>query len=189
MITSPYKTNLMSRGRVRVFHMDADGVFDLRRDVRNTIVYQGADILAKLLTGNPEYAVSGMYIEFENSNPPSGVIAVARADTPESIPSSSANPTDFMRVGLSATPLLASTDDDFYSHNQATFFAITEGSIGFNGVAFTAASNSVVRGAGLVARRDPADQTLDLLYARVALDPLAVPAGGRIAVEWRVFFT
>lgn len=157
--------------------------------VPNLILYGGADVLAKLLAGNSEYKINAMYLEFINLPDPTDPV------TPPSFDRTggrdyydglvSSLDTDFIRVPLSSIPLLQATTSD-YSNNQATFFALSSGSVGFHGRTFSSASNSAVYGAALVVTPGGSDQTEDIVYARVysGIDKILKEANREIGVTW-----
>jgi hypothetical protein len=86
---------------------------------------------------------------------------------------------------------LTSTDEDrFPFGNCVTTFAQTSGVTGVNGKPFSAAQQSRVYGAALVAFPDFGDATQDLVFSRfyysTASKQLVKLAGSEIGIEWRV---
>lgn len=158
-------------------------------EVPNLILYGGADVLAKLLAGNPEYKINAMYLEFKNLADPSDPITppvfdrTGGRDYYDGLVSSL--DTDFVRVPLASVPLLQATDTD-YSNNQITFFSISSGSVGFHGKTFSSAANSAVYGAALVATPGGSDQAQDVVYARVysGIDKILKESSREIGVTW-----
>ena len=158
-------------------------------EVPNLILYSGADVLAKLLSGNSEYKINGMYLEFKNLADPTDPITPPTFDRTggrdyyDGLVSSP--DTDFIRVSLASLPLLQATDVD-YSNNQITFFSISSGSTGFHGKTFSSAANSAVFGAALIATPGGSDQAQDIVYARVysGIDKILKESSREIGVTW-----
>lgn len=168
---------------------------------RNTRLYSGDFILAKLLGfGSADYAINGMYVEYEN---------VASSGDPVSIPTVTKSSGISYYTGLAASgtrdylraPLLVPPDisiisgyEDYFDDgqgNKLTFFAQTSGTTGVNGKAFAAGSNSKVCGVALIATPDWSDSTQDLIYARGYYDvskQILKGASQQIGVSWAVSF-
>ncbi len=155
-------------------------------ECRNKILYSGADIMAQNLIGQSGYAVNTMYMEFNNNLggdpavPPAfdrtgGKTYFDALETEDDV--------DFLRI-----PLISSSDEGLYQGNQATFFAISEGSIGRWGKSFP--SGSGVYGAALVAAPDEGDPTKDIVYSRVyaGINTIFKEAGFEIGVTWTTRF-
>lgn len=161
---------------------------------KNLILYGGADILAQLLSGDPAYAVRYMYLEFKNLANPLDPITPPPFDRSggrsyyEGLVSSP--DTDFLRVPLTGTPALSSSDALLYSFNTGTFFAMSEGAAGIHGKTFAPGSNSAVFGAALVATPDPDDRSKDVVFSRVysGIDKILKESGFEIGVSWAVRF-
>jgi hypothetical protein len=159
----------------------------------NLVLYSGADILAKLLSG-AQYPANAMYLEFKNLADPSDPIVPPVFDRTGGIEYynglSSSPDTDFLRVPLAVSPNLTPSSVN-YVGNQVTFFAQTEGLSGFHGKLFGPASNSAVFGAGLVAAPDLSDQSQDVLFSRVyaGIDKVLKETGFEIGVTWTIIFS
>ena len=80
----------------------------------------------------------------------------------------------------------------FYG-NLLTFLAQSSGSTGVNGTTFSAAQNSKVSGAALVAAPVFADSTQDIVFSRTYFDPTSnqvlKQASSQIGLSWEVPFT
>jgi len=152
----------------------------------NLILYGGADTLALLISGNPDYKLNVMYMEFQNTGgtpvpAPSFTRAGGRAYYDGLVGA------DYLRVPIVAPPALSASGAD-YTTNQATFFAVTEGVSGVHGTPFN--TNSVVYGAGLVAAPDVGDQSRDIVFSRVytEIGSIQKEVGHEIGVTWTVRF-
>lgn len=155
-------------------------------ELRNLIVYSGADILAQLLAGNNQFKPGAMYMEFKNTGgtpvtPPSynrtnGTLYY------QTLPSD----VDILRIPLIVTPAISKSSDN-YQGNQVTFFGTTQGVAGLkHGLAFN--TNSVVYGAALVATPKLDDDTQDLVFSRVytEIGSIQKAAGHQIGVTWTI---
>lgn len=159
----------------------------------NLVLFEGADVLAQLLSGARGYHVNTMYLEFKNLAAPGDAITPPSFDRGDGIAYYngliSSPDTDFLRVPLTVGPLVESSGGD-YAGNQTTFFGISEGTVGFHGKPFLPSSNSAIFGAALIASPDPADQSLDKVYARVytGIDKILKQTGFEIGVTWTTRF-
>jgi hypothetical protein len=159
----------------------------------NLVLFEGADVVAQLLSGARGYHVNTMYLEFRNLAAPGDPITPPSFDRGGGIAYYngliSSLDTDFLRVPLTVGPLVESSGGD-YAGNQATFFGISEGTLGFHSKPFLPSSNSAVFGAALVAAPDPSDQSQDKVYARVytGIDKILKASGFEIGVTWTTRF-
>ena len=160
---------------------------------RNTILFEGADILALLIAGQSDYNVSAMYIEYENLASPGDPITPPTFDRSGGVAyynGLGASPTiDFLRVPITVSPAFSTSGTD-YENNIVTFFGVTEGTVGFHGKTFSPSSNSAVFGAALVAAPDLQDQSQDKVYARTytGIDKVLKQTGFEIGVTWQARF-
>jgi hypothetical protein len=159
----------------------------------NLVLFEGADVLAQLLSGARGYHVNTMYLEFKNLAAPGDAITPPSFDRGDGIAYYngliSSTDIDFLRVPLTVSPLVEPSSGD-YAGNQATFFGISEGTLGFHGKPFLPSSNSAVFGAALIAAPDPSDQSQDKVYARVytGIDKILKATGFEIGVTWTTRF-
>lgn len=169
----------MLRGRVRVWNESGDVV-----ESTNLVVYNGGDIIAKLLGGASEYAISHMYFAFENTAGAPAPPAAARTDTADDQFWSLVAPQDFIRAQI-LTPVTYDATDADHLFNRVTFYSISTATAGENGTSFGAAHDSKVYGLGLVAAPGATPSSDDLLYAHYIL-PSALPAAGsgQISATW-----
>lgn len=135
----------------------------------NLVLYSGADILALLLAGHPEYKIGAMYMEFMNLADPDDPITPPAFDRSGGIDyytglASSPN-VDYLRVPIVLNPVNSPSGSNYVA-NRATFFAISEGVVGVNGKEFSAAANSAIYGAALVSTPDFQDPSKDVVYSR-----------------------
>jgi hypothetical protein len=177
----------------RIFSFDeVTGEIHKLVEQKNLIPYQGADVLARALAGDDSYAVGAMYFEYENT---AGAPTVPSPQRDEDISyyldtlSLSATK-DYIRVPLVIPAGFSSSDSDKYAGNQATFFAITSGSTGTHGKAFSNAANSKVYGVALAATPTPTQYTSDLLFSRSydGFDPVPKEDGYQIGAQYLIRF-
>jgi hypothetical protein len=186
-------------GSVRFFSFDKNGRIVKMVRLKNLILYNGADILAKLISGASGYHISTMYMEFVNLAAPGDPVVIPTFDrsggTDYYDSLSASADADFLRVPLQIAATLSSSDEDVYAHNKVTLMGVSEGTQGFHGKTFGSSANSVVRGAALVAAPDQTDQSRDLVFSRVYAggvsgwaEAIEKEAGTQIAVTWTIRF-
>jgi len=169
--------NALLRGYVRVWNSDGVSV-----ESSNLVVFTGGDIIARLLGGEIEYRISGMYFEYENTVGVPAPAAAVRTDT-NAYYLGLAAPFDFIESATLQPPQY-STSDVNHNYNQVTFLSIANAVAGYHAVPFGAANNSKVYGLGLVA--SPTGLTPgNVLYARYILPtPLPAAGSGQISAAW-----
>ncbi len=158
----------------------------------NLILREWGSIVGRLLLRQPEYAISGMYIEFANSaspvappafdrEPPSGITYYNDLSTdPDK---------DYLRVQLISGVITSSDAEAYPNGNVPTFFAMTTGLVGVHGKTFSDAADSRVIGAALVAMPDETDATRDLALSRFYFDAdqqLPKLPTGQVGIEWEI---
>lgn len=159
---------------------------------KNIIPYQGADVLARALSGNSSYGAGAMYFEYENT---AGVPTIPSPQRDEDISyyldtlNLSATK-DYIRIPLVVPAGFSSSNSDRYDGNQVTFFAMTSGTTGTHGKAFSNAANSKVYGVALAAAPTPAQYTSDLLFSRSydGFDPVTKDDGFAIGGQYLIRF-
>lgn len=156
----------------------------------NIIPYQGADVLARSLAGDSDYVAGAMLFEYENGSP-----TIPSPQRDEGIDyylddlALSATK-DYIRVPLVIPAGFSSSDATKYGGNQATFFAITSGTTGIHGRAFSLSAGSEVYGVALVATPTPTQYTSDLLFSRSydGFDPVPKEDGYQIGAQYMIRF-
>lgn len=180
------------QGKVRC-HQVIDDFWTPCSDFKsNLVLYDWAKITAKLLTsGDANYRIGGMYLEFENTASPGDPVSAPTFDRTRSITyyndlSGSAS-RDYLRVPLTATQLLSAGEG--LTDNQIVFFARSSGVTGVHGKTFSDSANSVVFGASLVAFVDSTDATQDILLSSFYFstgDQQQKLATSQIGIEWEL---
>lgn len=158
---------------------------------RNLLVYSAGEAFARALAGQAYYP-RGVYMQFENLADPEDpitVISPAVEDTAALFPALTSD-FDFVRAELTM-PAALETYGTSYENNQAHYYAsIPATASSYNGnLTLSPANNSAVIGAGLVAIPSMADQTQDILIARIATPKLLLKTGMRVGIEWQIACT
>jgi hypothetical protein len=178
-------------GKVTSYIYDEDTLlFKKIEEIHNLVVFSGADIIAKAITGDTAYRLSTLYFEFDNVtlSPPPSYLTDRTAD--RSYYDFSAGTRDFLRVPLSGAPAMAASTVD-YDGNQLTFFGMTSGSGQLGGAGTANYTNGVssVIGVGLLASPTPLVQANDVLFARTYLTvPIQKEANKQVAISWDITF-
>jgi len=188
-----YPMDVNARGTVRLFSFDPKtGKIRSMIEKQNLILYSGADIMAKCLAGDTAYAISSMLMEFKNLPSPSDPITPPAFDRTGGIAYynglAASLDTDYVRVPLVSSPDFTLSDALYYQNNEATYFAVSEGSAGVHGKAFGPGSNSAVYGAALVATPDPVQPSSDVVFSRVysGIGKILKEAGFEIGITWTI---
>ena len=158
----------------------------------NLILYGGSDIVARLLGGDDEFKIQAMFCEYENMADPLDPIVPPAFDREGGLLyySSLLPPRDYVRVPITISPSILSSDEALYAGNQVTFFALTNSNEGINGLPFNAASNSTVYGVALAATPSVEDPTQDVVFARAYFTPpdnkFLKEVGHEIGIDWSI---
>lgn len=153
-------------------------------DKPNTVLYQGADLLAYALAGVANNKISHMYIGFNNnlvftppvidkaySNPFSGFVA----------------PFGYLRIPLTLpASYLADTN---YTHNVPIFTTmITSGTSEAGGATFTNGTSQIYE-VGLVAATTPSSSSGDAVFSRANFSQIQYDSSFNLTISWGVKFT
>ena len=152
----------------------------------NTVVYEGIDILAKLLAGQ-SLEINTMYLEFQNGGTtPTVVVDPSEGRSYYAALDAGLSTRDYIRVPLTADPVLSTTDSTKFVSNRATFLAMSTGVIeGEGGKPFSAAAVSKVYGVALVAAASTSDPSQDLVFSRsYDLTPVTKRVNEEISISW-----
>ena len=157
------------------------------------IIYEAADIMAKLIAGELLYAPNAFYIEFKNGvapTPPTINLAEGRSYYAGLETLHGSTFVDYLRVPRQFPPAVSSSDVAKYVGNKLTFTVASQGTVGICGLDFSAAANSVIYGAALVSVLDWTDRTKDLVFARYyPATALAKGAASEVNIQWPFAFT
>jgi hypothetical protein len=147
----------------------------------NQIQYDWGYVAAQSIgVGDRNFRISSLYIEYENVTLPGDPVTPPTFSRDEGVEYYTdlafSGARDFLRVPLLVEPSIgiAPGFEEWFTEgvdgNQLTFYTQTQGTAGFNGKPFSAAANSKVFGAALVATPVFADQTQDIVFARTYFD-------------------
>lgn len=169
-------------------YMVQDGVYVKIAEFCNTTLYSGYDIQAKVLSGDTDYTVNGMYLQFKNGVPVQPTIPLTRVP---SYYSTLADPEGYVRVRTFSVPEFSTTDAAKYSFNKASFLATTS-STSAAGAAVTDGVSQFYSVA-LVAIPDIDDQTQDVLFSAAPVlnsvgvfAPITKLANSQISFKWSI---
>jgi hypothetical protein len=176
----------------RIFSFD-EKTGEIRKMVaqKNTIPYEGADVMARVLAGDVTYAPAAMFFEFENTAGSPVIPTAARDEGIDYYLSTLASEStkDYLRVPLIVSPSFTSSGAA-YAGNQVTFFAVTSGMQGIHGKTFDHTVDSQVYGVALAATPTPDQYTLDKLFSRSysGFDPVPKEDGYQIGAQYLIRF-
>lgn len=195
------------RGRIGLWDIDErTGLATFRHCKPNQIQTSWGVIAAHQIgfrqqAGRLSYAISAMYIEFENVPDPEDAASIPDFSADEGLDYYDgllgSGVRDFLRVPLRMEPTLtvaAGYENRLPADegNVLTFFAQTSGVEGVHGKTFSDSVNSKICGAALVATPVFADRTRDIVFARtyfeVADQTLKLPSS-QAGLTWEISFT
>lgn len=183
-ITTVDKFTLPYSGFFKIWKFDRNGNISLCIDKKNTIMYAGADILAKLVGGNSNYKISHLYLGYSLSPPTSQ--NVDKADP--KFPVNDGN--GCLRIPI-VLPVIFSTDDISYQNNIVLFTCIINNpSIYKMPGSVDLTEDCSFYTAGLVAATIANNILGDRVFAQLYFpSPLAYDPSINLAVTWGVKFT
>lgn len=186
-------------GRVQAYYVPHDEApvhtwKPLGQQISNSILYDWAPILIGNLRNEPDgkaYHIGGMYIEFDNSGAAITNPTINRDESNDYYANLNTNtPTrDYLRVALIASEAENTDATKYTAENLGRFYAHTSGVTGVHGLTFADTSNSVVYGGALVAYREFADASQDLVFSRFYFPQLQhTPkvASSQIGIAWEI---
>lgn len=199
---SDIQRRLGIRGRTSIFRVWDDGLVHPIGSKQNQIQVSWGHIAAMAIgLGRREYRVSGLYIEYENVVDPEDAITAPTYAATEGLEYYNdlalSSTRDYLRVPLIQAPMLGIETgyQDYFvdgeSGNKLTFFAMSQGTTGVHGKAFSDSANSKVFGAALVAIPTFQDATKDVILARAyydVADQTLKLASSQVGIAWDVTF-
>jgi len=195
-------------GKIKLWRVPETGSKILLAEQPNQIQFSWGFVAANQLgrrrsAERPDYAISALYIEYENQDDPETPVSVsssfARNLGVEYYNSmSDSTDRDFLRVPLIIEPTIG-VSSGYEANlpvnqqgNQLTFFVQTAGAVGANGLPFSHTVNSKVFAAALVAAPVFSDRTKDVIFARTVLNTnnqITKEASAQIGITWDIAFT
>lgn len=184
------------RGFIKIWSVDkATGEKTLLVDKPNTVLYQGADLLALSLSGAKNASISHLYVGYNNVT---GSFTPPIIDKSYSVPfssyGSSAYPTyGYLRLPLAYSPSYVAQTN--YENNTVLFTVILSSSGNDNGATFTSTASagpdnpaSQIFEVGLVAALDPTSSSKDMIFSRANYSPLTYDPNQNLTITWGVQF-
>lgn len=186
--TSSYQSGIY-QGFFKIWGFDPKtGDSKLLIDKKNTIMYQGADLLAMALAGTPNAAISHIYLKY-STTAPGALPTVSKSHRVSDVFTTSATIGGF-RIPLAFPAAFTSTVN--FEKNIVVFTVIVNGTSGLL-LNATPANNSYLYTAGLVAALNPAETPTshpnDKLFAEITFTPLQYKDTESLTVSWGVKFT
>jgi hypothetical protein len=180
--------NLKPSGRIvaRLVDVRTGEVLAVRR-LKNLQLYEGSDILGRLLAGYSEYAPNTLYLEYQNGGIPPSVTPTRGEGRSYYAALEGSADQDYLRVPIVFKPALSATDANFVS-NVVTFTVMSVDQPGAGGKGFSNLDNSQVYGLALVTALDLNDRTQDLVFARGYFDPITKGDTTQVSVTWSYEF-
>lgn len=193
-------------GTLGLWDVDPQGRWTLRHRQPNQLQYSWGFIAAqqigyKRAAHQLDYAISGMYIEFENVADPADPVAIPSYGREEGLEyysdMLSSGTRDFLRVPLRGLPELgiSSGYESYFTPgvngNMLTMFALSCGTTGITGKTFSELVNSKIIGAALVATPIFSDWTQDVIFARTYLpvdEQVVAVASHQAGLTWEPAF-
>jgi hypothetical protein len=195
-------------GKIQLWRVPVHGPKTLLAAQPNQIQFSWGFIAANQLgrrraAERLDYAISALYIEYENQDDPEEPVSVAStfnrnlsAEYYNSFADSTTR--DFLRVPLIIEPTI-SVSSGYEANlpvnqqgNQLTFFVQTSGTAGVHGLPFSHVVNSKIFAAALVAAPVFSDRTQDAIFARTVFNQnnqVTKEASAQIGITWDIAFT
>jgi hypothetical protein len=181
---------MQAQGHIQLF-IEKGGQRTIVHEQKNLILFEGADIMSLLLSGDSRHKIAGVYFEYKNGTPSPTTITRSMGRTSfNSI--TGVDGVDWLRIPIISTPLTFSSAAD-YAANIVTFSAtsaVSETMAGESAThnAFTPGTSQVYSLA-LVSMPDKNNSQLDKVFARTNLAAaLTVPTGFHLGAHWSIKF-
>lgn len=176
------------KGFIKIWRTEVKtGLTELVIDKPNTVLYQGADLLAFALAGEANAKISHFYIGFKNSvSSPGGPLPAV--DKSNSAPMTAyADPYGYLRLPL--TFPVSYFNDTNYVNNIPVFTVMITTATTAGGAAFTDASPaSWIFEVASVAALNPTDASNDKIFSRVQFTPIQYDSNFNLTISWGVQF-
>ena len=188
------KPSMKGLGFLKIWQSNPEtGESKLVLEKRNTILYDGSDLLAKALGAQANTGISHMYLGYSNND--------TNPDTDYTISKSNAafvkdGDRGYLRVPLTF-PASFTKSDSNYDNNIVAFTVLINNAASYvvpgSASLSTGSPQSKFFEAGLVAAIDPAatlaSHTTDMVFARIAFERFSYDPTFNLTVTWGVKFT
>jgi len=194
MIKESKRMDLIARGEIVAgYRSISTGKFTPVLEQKNLVLHGGADIVARLLSGDSRYAINGMYFKFKNTTDPIAPEIPSRSDTVDQYHSiTGTDNIDWLRVPIITSGKIAAVPEgSHYSGNSVTFVATTA-SVSQTGKSaeenpFGDANNSKIFSVALVSMPSTSSITGDVAFSMSSLTTaIAAIPDSYIDVFWTV---
>jgi len=198
MIKERGNINSIVRGEIVAGYRDmSTSKFTPVIEQKNLVTYGGADIMAKLISGDVKYAINGMYFKYQNTtDTPEGTTPTRELTASDQYWTlTGTDNIDWLRVPIITTGKIAKSpyNSVAYNGNSVTFVATTA-SVGTTGETpeqnpFSGGDNSKIFSVALVAMPDILTPSTDIAFSMANLTS-AIPAieNSYIDVFWTITF-
>jgi hypothetical protein len=177
-LDKPYVVNHDAFGHVKIWkHNVKDGSTQLVVEKPNMIVYGGADVAAKALSGQPNTGITHMYVGISSSN-----TAATAAQLTDSITTFGTINTNFVKLPIAFSPSFSNEAN--YTSNLVYFSVYITGSTVTNGYYI----NSLGLVNASIPTTNPNTTVGDKLFSRITFTPIAYDSSHGLAICWGVTF-
>lgn len=179
-----YRANRDCAGFIKVWQFDPKtGKSWLVKEINNTILYGGADLLAYALAGKANSGISHMYVGFNNNA--SFDIAAEPAVTKGSTTFRTDGDYGYVRVPLTFPAAFQAQAN--YDHNTVFFTVMLTNPPDSEGAEFN--DDSKIHTIGLCAALNPSGNDNDVIFSRAQFTPITYDPAFGLTVTWGVRFT
>jgi hypothetical protein len=181
-------------GFIKIWQSNPEtGESKLVLEKRNTILYDGSDLLAKALGAQANTGISHMYLGYSNNDTnPDSDYTIAK-NNPVFVKSAERG---YLRVPLTF-PASFTKSDNNYGNNIVAFTVLINNAASYvvpsSATLSTGSPQSKFFEAGLVAAIIPSatlgSHTTDVVFARIAFDRISYDPAFNLTVTWGIKFT
>lgn len=174
---------------------------------KNLILYGAADVMAKLVSGDSNYAISHMYYNYTNTNSTPAIPAINREDGLQYF-TTLAGTNDWLRIPILTSAKIdkyneftSPAPNNVYAGNMATFVATSASHPSQTGERNLSSPNdnyfassgvngpSKITGVALAVSPDPYNKYKDIVFSRLALSsPITIQANSYVDCFWSIAF-
>lgn len=174
---------------------------------KNLILYGAADVMAKLVSGDSNYAISHMYYNYTNTNSTPAIPSINREDGLQYFTALTGT-NDWLRIPILTSAKIdkyneftSPSPNNVYSGNMATFVATSASHPSQTGERNLSSPNdnyfassgvngpSKITGVALAVSPDPYNKYKDIVFSRLALSsPITIQANSYVDCFWSIAF-
>ena len=174
---------------------------------KNLVLYGAADVMARLVSGDNNYAISHMYYSYTNTNSIPPIPAINREDGLQYFTTLSGT-NDWLRIPILTSAKIdrynefnSPSPNNVYTGNMATFVATSASHPSQTGERNLASPNnnyfsssgvngpSKITGVALAVSPDPYNKYKDIVFSRLALSsPITIQANSYVDCFWSIAF-